>query len=168
MNFTEHSESDLSKMMFKNFIWIFISSWALIGFLPPCPGTWATLEAVLIFWFFKDLSILNQLIIIAGISIIGIISSHFTSKILKQKDPDLVVIDEVAGVWLALVGKTFLWEFILGFIIFRAIDILKPFPIKKFEKLPGGLGIMIDDLIAGIFTNLILFVLFYFKLHYLS
>ncbi|NPA40006.1 MAG: phosphatidylglycerophosphatase A [Thermodesulfobacteria bacterium] len=154
--------------MFKNFIWVFISSWALIGFLPPCPGTWATLEAVLMFWFFRDLSILNQLLIVAGVTLVGIISSHLTSKILREKDPDLVVIDEVAGVWLGLVGKLHAWEFVFGFIIFRAIDILKPFPIKRFEKLPGGFGIMIDDLIAGIFTNLILLALLYLKLHYIK
>ncbi len=146
----------------KNFLWIFISSGALIGFLPPCPGTFASLEALIIFWFLKKLSWFYQLLIILGVSILGIISSDFVSKLLKIKDPDIVVIDELAGMWIALYGKNTFLEFILAFFVFRVIDIKKPYPLKKIENLPHGWGIMADDIIAGIFTNLFITSVMYF------
>jgi phosphatidylglycerophosphatase A len=137
----------------KNFFWIFLSSGALIGFLPPCPGTFGSLEGLIIFWFLKNLSLIYQLFLILGIIIIGILSSDRVSKSLKAKDPDFVVIDEIAGMWISVLGKNTLIEFILAFIIFRIVDIKKPYPLKKIETLPYGWGIMIDDIIAGILTN---------------
>lgn len=137
----------------KNFLWIFLSSGALIGFLPPCPGTFGSLEGLIFFWFLKDLPLAYQLLLTLGIIILGIISSDFVSKFSKNKDPDFVVIDEFAGIWISLIGKNTLIEFILAFIIFRIVDILKPYPLKISEKLPYGWGIMVDDIIAGILTN---------------
>jgi phosphatidylglycerophosphatase A len=145
----------------KNFFWIFLSSGALIGFLPPCPGTFGSLEGLIIFWFLKNLSLINQLFLILGIIIIGIISSDWVSKFLKAKDPDFVVIDEIAGMWIGVLGKNTLIEFVLAFIIFRIVDIKKPYPLKKFENLPYGWGIMIDDIIAGILTNFFVTFLIY-------
>jgi len=145
----------------KNFFWVFISSGALIGFLPPCPGTFGSLEGLIIFWFLKNLSLIYQLSLILGIIIIGIISSDWVSKSLKAKDPDFVVIDEIAGMWIGVLGKNTLIEFMLAFIIFRIVDIKKPYPLKKFENLPYGWGIMIDDIIAGILTNFLVTLLIY-------
>ena len=145
----------------KNFFWIFLSSGALIGFLPPCPGTFGSLEGLIIFWFLKNLSLINQLFLILGIIIIGIISSDWVSKFLKAKDPDFVIIDEIAGMWIGVLGKNTLIEFVLAFIIFRIVDIKKPYPLKKFENLPYGWGIMIDDIIAGILTNFFVTFLIY-------
>jgi len=138
---------------YKNFLWVFISSGALIGFLPLCPGTFGSLEGLIFFWFLKNLSLNYQLLLILGITILGIISSDITSKLLKTKDPDFVVIDEIAGMWISVVGKHTLLEFVLAFFLFRLIDIKKPYPLKKSEKLPYGWGIMADDIIAGILTN---------------
>uniref|UniRef100_A0A7C4NZC0 Phosphatidylglycerophosphatase A n=1 Tax=Thermodesulfobacterium geofontis TaxID=1295609 RepID=A0A7C4NZC0_9BACT len=143
----------------KNFFWVFISSGALIGFLPPCPGTFGSLEGLIIFWFLKNLSLIYQLFLILGIIIIGIISSDWVSKFLKDKDPDFVVIDEIAGMWISVLGKNTLMEFILAFIIFRIVDIKKPYPLKISETLPYGWGIVIDDIIAGILTNFFVILL---------
>jgi phosphatidylglycerophosphatase A len=145
----------------KNFFWIFLSSGALIGFLPPCPGTFGSLEGLIIFWFLKNLSLIYQLFLILGIIIIGILSSDRVSKFLKVKDPDFVVIDEIAGMWIGVLGKNTLIEFILAFIIFRIVDIKKPYPLKKSETLPYGWGIMSDDIIAGILTNFFVTLLIY-------
>jgi phosphatidylglycerophosphatase A len=145
----------------KNFFWVFLSSGALIGFLPPCPGTFGSLEGLIIFWFLKNLSLIYQLSLILGIIVVGIISSDWVSKSLKAKDPDFVVIDEIAGMWISVLGKNTLMEFILAFIIFRIVDIKKPYPLKKFENLPYGWGIMIDDIIAGILTNFFVTLLIY-------
>ncbi len=145
----------------KNFFWIFISSGALVGFLPLCPGTFGALEGLIFFWFIKNLSIVYQILLIIIVTILGIISSHFTSKILKEEDPEIVVIDEIVGMWISVLWKTTILEFILAFILFRIIDINKPFPLKKLEKLHGGFGIMADDILAGVFTNILVVILIY-------
>jgi len=164
------STGKFNTYLFKNLVWILISSWAFIGFLPPCPGTWASVEGALIFWFFRDLPILKQLLIVLGVTVLGVISSHFSSKVVNEKDPDFVVIDEVAGVWVALLGKNSAIEFVIALVLFRVIDIKKPVFVKKFEELPGGLGIMADDVVAGIITNvlvlIIVFIAEYLKIYH--
>ena len=75
----------------------------------------------------------------------------------KGKDPQIVVIDEVVGQWIALllVPQTMIW-FAVSFLLFRFFDILKPWPINQLQSLPGGWGIMIDDVLAGIYANIII------------
>ncbi len=128
-----------------------------IGFLPKAPGTWGSLLAVFIFLGLARLSFLSQVLVVVGISIIGVYSAGKIAKETGEKDPKLVVIDEIAGQLLALVGfppKPLV--LLTGFLIFRLLDIIKPPPIQYLERLPGGLGIMADDLLAGLVTNLIL------------
>lgn len=87
------------------------------------------------------------------------------TEVFWGPDPDRVVIDEVAGMCVSLLFLPVKIKFIIaGFILFRFFDILKPLGIKKMEKLPGGWGIMFDDVLAGIYTNLILQMVFYCKL----
>ncbi len=152
----------------KNFLWIFISSGALAGFLPFCPGTFGALEGLIFFWFLRNLPLTTQFFLVLAVTLLGVISSGFASKILKDKDPEIVVIDEIAGMWIGVVGKHSIIEFLLAFVIFRIVDINKPYPIKKFEKLPNGWGIMADDVVAGILTNFLvtcfLFIAKYFSL----
>jgi phosphatidylglycerophosphatase A len=87
---------------------------------------------------------------------IGIWVSGFVEKDIG-KDPGIVVIDEFVGQWLALLflPKT-IWILIAGFLVFRILDIIKPFPAADLEELDGGVGIMLDDVIAGIYTNIAL------------
>ncbi len=85
----------------------------------------------------------------------GIYSSKIASKLMQKEDPDEVIIDEIGGAYLACLGKEAFFELFLVFVIFRIIDILKPYPLKRVEKVPSGLGIMLDDLLAGLATNLI-------------
>ena len=98
-------------------------------------------------------------IIILSISIpVGIISSHYTEKLLGEKDSSHIVIDEFCGFFVSLLLVPFSAGYALSaFFLFRFFDILKPFPIRKIEyKLKGGLGIVTDDILAGIYTNAIL------------
>lgn len=142
-----------------------LSAWFGTGLLPGAPGTFGTLAA---------LPLLIALDHWGGVSGEGfkiifvplaIWSSHLSHKLLKRDDPSEVVIDEVAGI---------LWTFFLlplswltlcvGFILFRIFDIFKPFPIRTLERrLRGGIGIVLDDLLAGIYANLCLriFLLFF-------
>lgn len=92
--------------------------------------------------------------------ITGITTANVTSKILHVKDPSLVVIDEIAGMFITLVGhEPSIIHLLSGFMLFRILDILKPFPIRQLERLKGGLGIMADDIMAGILANICLYAI---------
>jgi phosphatidylglycerophosphatase A len=101
-----------------------------------------------------------QIFVLAGIFIISVLFSSLAEVVYNKKDDRRIVIDEVAGVWVsvAFLPKTFMFLF-LGFLLFRMFDIGKPLFIGEVQKIKGGLGITIDDVIAGIFTNVILQIL---------
>lgn len=139
---------------------LFLSTGGFIGYLPPFPGTLGALEGVFLYRFFINYSFKWHLVMIFFLLIIGIITSQVASKVLQNEDPDQVVIDEIVGAYLACLGKTSFWELTLAFIFFRIIDITKPFPMRRLERLKGGFGIMADDVLAGIMTNLIVTLLY--------
>lgn len=128
-----------------------------IGKLPLAPGTWTSLIATLTWFFiFKDTNPYILPIVTSILFIIGIISSNKIIEDSNEHDPSRIVIDEWVGQWLAftMLPVTF-HTGLIGFIAFRFFDILKPGPVKKMERLPKGLGIMADDIIAGIFAYFI-------------
>ena len=93
-------------------------------------------------------------IFFAWLLVFSIWSSAAAARHLGQKDPACVVIDEVVGMWVTLIGTQSHGPMLLaGFLLFRAFDIAKPFPIRKIESLPGGCGIVLDDVAAGIYAN---------------
>jgi phosphatidylglycerophosphatase A len=119
------------------------------------PGTLGTLAAVplaLCLSYAKSLT--NGIFLVVFIAI-AIWASERSSKLLNRSDPSEVVIDEVAGFLLTLFLLSLSWlTLILGFVLFRFFDIFKPYPIKKLESIRGGLGIVLDDLMAGLYANL--------------
>jgi phosphatidylglycerophosphatase A len=125
-----------------------------IGYLPKCPGTWGSLAGVLlVFVSPTPLAIFLLILLFAA----GTWSSQKEIQESGKHDPQTIVIDEVVG---AGVGCLFLPKAILfylaAFLIFRFLDIRKPGFIRQAEALPGGWGVMLDDLLAGIFTNIVL------------
>jgi len=137
-----------------------IATYFFIGYLPKAPGTWGSLFALPLVWILYKLGIIYLVAALVLITSVGIWASHKTSIELKSEDPDEVVIDEVAGILVTfLFVKPLPVNLFLGFLLFRLIDITKPFPIKFFEKLPYGIGIMVDDIIAGLYSGAILFLL---------
>jgi phosphatidylglycerophosphatase A len=132
-----------------------------IGFIPGAPGTYASIATTLVYFlvFFLSGRILPGLHFgaICLISLLGVLASTNVSRNAGLEDPQYVVIDEVAGQLL-----TFLFipvnplNLVLGTIFFRAFDMWKPFPIRRMESFKGGIGIMADDLLAGVYANLIL------------
>jgi len=137
-----------------------IATYFFIGYLPKAPGTWGSLFALPLVWILYKLGIIYLVAALVLITLVGIWASHKTSIELKSEDPDEVVIDEVAGILVTfLFVKPLPVNLFLGFLLFRLIDITKPFPIKFFEKLPYGIGIMVDDIIAGLYSGAILFLL---------
>ena len=125
------------------------------GYTPIVPGTAGSLLALLIFFIFPLDSIYWLLISILFIGI-GVWSSSEIEKD-KGEDPGLVVIDEMVGQWLAVIFLPHSWiTLLIGFILFRVFDIFKPYPINKSQKLKAGWGIMIDDVLAGVYANIVL------------
>lgn len=132
-----------------------------IGYLPIAPGTWGSLAALLI-WFviIGHISSTTLIVLIVIIFIFGVSASSITERSLAKKDPSVIVIDEWVGQWIALLflPKSLLWGF-FAFALFRLFDIWKPYPIKTLDNLPSGWGIMLDDVLAGVYALLVLTVL---------
>jgi len=135
------------------------ASFFYTGYLPYAPGTWASLISVVLWFLFPWNSLSFRLCLILIVLIVGIFVSGIAEKRTEKKDPSFIVIDEVAGMWLtlALIPKiTFpenIGKIIFALLAFRFFDILKVPPIKKLESIPGGFGIMLDDIVAGIYAG---------------
>ncbi|MCX7987908.1 MAG: phosphatidylglycerophosphatase A [Thermodesulfovibrio sp.] len=137
-----------------------ISTVFFIGYFPFAPGTIASLFAMLTLFFFKPSDICISLMLLVTF-ILGLISSNKMEKQTNSRDPSYVVIDEFAGYLMAMILIPItIQNLLLAFIFFRFFDILKPPPIKQIEKIfKGGLGIMMDDIIAGVISNFLLRIL---------
>ncbi len=130
-----------------------LSTWFGSGCLPIAPGTFGTLAAVPLILVLNNFGIWYSaftLLIVIGIAVW---SAGLTEDLLEKKDPSEIVIDEVAGFLLATALLPFSWLALgLVFFLFRFFDILKPYPIKHLEKLRGGIGIVMDDILAGLYA----------------
>ena len=138
-----------------------LATWFGCGYFPWGPGTAGSLAAVLIAaalhsCFGVGRSGLAVLVLVFVLP--GIWASTRTARILNTEDPGLVVVDEVLGQWLTLLGASTLnWKtFLAGFLLFRLFDIWKPWPIRRLENLPEGTGIVVDDLGAGAYGAIVL------------
>jgi phosphatidylglycerophosphatase A len=141
-----------------------------IGFLEPAPGTWGSLAAVIL-WAaaIPRIPVASRtwatLVAAVVVTLIGIPASTRVSRAFGLKDPQFIVIDEVAGQLTALIGVSLAWKtFLAGFILFRVFDIWKPFPIRRLERLPEGTGIVVDDLGAGLYALAAMHLLLHFGL----
>jgi len=140
----------------RNFLIKAIATVCGVGYLPAAPGTWATAVGVAIAYGLGN-NLPAYTIVLLILLILGIMTSGLLEKLLNQIDPGIVVIDEVVGVMIALWGLPLIWPvMICGFFLFRAFDMFKIYPINKLEAQPGGWGIMLDDCMAGVYTNIIL------------
>ena len=133
-----------------------ISTFFYLGKLPKAPGTWGSLGALLV-WSFIPESLFFRFILLSLTLIIGFIACENTLKESDDSDPSFIVIDEVVGLWTTLlfVPKT-IFLFILGFLLFRLFDILKPSFIYSVQFLKGSWGVMLDDILAGFLSLLVL------------
>jgi phosphatidylglycerophosphatase A len=130
-----------------------------IGRLKPGPGTWASLAAATIWYFgFGALHLTGwavAVVTLAGVltvTLLGIRASTIVERESGSTDPGFVVIDEVAGQWITLAfAPVDFGHALAGFVLFRFFDIVKPWPVRQFERFPGGQGIMLDDVAAGVY-----------------
>lgn len=126
------------------------------GFFPIAPGTVGSAVGIALYLVTRHGSWPAQLALLVAITVVGIWAADVTAKALNREDPGPVVIDEVAGqlVTLFMTGAG-LYGAIIGFFVFRLFDIIKPWPARQLEDLPGGVGIMADDLMAGVYGWLV-------------
>lgn len=123
------------------------------GFFPLFPGTFASFIVVMIYYYFlQGVSPWILLVAVVTITVTGIPASSYAETYHDKKDPRSVVIDEVAGQLLSLVFSSGAVQITLAFVLFRLFDALKPFPVKRAEEIGGGLGIMLDDIVAGLYA----------------
>jgi phosphatidylglycerophosphatase A len=134
-----------------------VATGLLSGHSPFAPGTAGSAVGLLLFVPLARASLPVQLGLCAALFFVGVFAAARVARRVGLEDPGLVVVDEVLGMWLSLLGLPFTpLVVILGFLLFRVLDILKPYPAAALEHLPGGWGIMADDVAAGIYANLLL------------
>lgn len=141
-----------------------IATIGIIGYFPVAPGTFSSLIALSIFLFLKPTPLIH-IFILSIIIPLSIISAHHAEKLLEIRDSKHIVIDEFCGYLISVFLVPFSYA-ISALLLFRVFDILKPFPIRKIEYLlSGGIGIVADDIIAALYTNIILQIwkLFYYN-----
>lgn len=144
---------------------VVISSGLYTGYIPIASGTWATALAILLYWPFAGLNrapaegigIYIYLAVVVAVSLLSVWTSDVAEKLHAEKDPHKVVIDEIAGFFVSIILIP--WEpmwVAAAFFVFRLFDVWKPYPIRQLQSLRGGLGITIDDLLAGVYTCVLL------------
>ncbi len=138
---------------------LFVATVGGAGLAPVAPGTVGSVVAALLLWLIP-FSRPGLLLFLVAVTAAGIWAAPRAERLLGAKDPGAIVIDEVAGLTLGLlVAPRTLPVVVVAFLLFRILDVVKPFPARAAERLPGGLGVVMDDLVAGLYTLLVLLVL---------
>ena len=136
---------------------LFIAQGAYSGRAPIAPGTAGTVVGVLLYLLIKDLGPIGYAAVCAAVIAIGTWAAGRVDLMFGTKDNSTIVIDEIAGFFIALFFIPFSWgNVVAGFFIFRVFDIVNPWPLRRFERIPGGPGVMLDDIGAGVYTNVVL------------
>jgi phosphatidylglycerophosphatase A len=146
-----------------NRVAVIFATWFGAGYFPWGPGTVGSLAAILIAVIVHSFANAGRLAVLVLIAVLigpAIWAATGTARAVHRKDPGIVVIDEVLGQWVTLLGAAVLnWKsFLAGFLLFRIFDIWKPWPVRTLEALPEGTGIVMDDIGAGLYGALILYI----------
>jgi phosphatidylglycerophosphatase A len=133
---------------------MFIATGAHSGYLPKAPGTWGSAVGVLVWLLLSRLEMGPYFSVLAALFVVGVFSAGAAEKIVDLGDPGIVVIDEIVGQLIALsLAPAHPAAALAGFVLFRLFDIFKPFPANWIDShLHGGLGIMLDDVVAGLYA----------------
>ena len=122
-----------------------------VGFFKPAPGSWGSAAAVVLAAILAMLSPWLLEIATLLVCLLGVLAAGRYQTVTSRHDAPEVVIDEVAGQWIALLAVPLDWRwYLLAFLLFRLFDIVKPGPVRMAENLPGGIGVMADDIVAGV------------------
>jgi phosphatidylglycerophosphatase A len=135
-----------------------LATWFGCGRVPKAPGTAGTVGAIPLYLLLARTGRAGVGLAAMVATFVGVWAASVVARQLKSKDPQVVVIDEVAGFLVTMVPvRTLSWQAVLaGFVLFRLLDSLKPWPIRRAEQLPGGWGIVLDDVAAGVFGGAVM------------
>jgi phosphatidylglycerophosphatase A len=135
---------------------LFLATGGYLGHVPIAPGTFGSLPGLLICLGMSGMSLGYAILFALILTGVAIVIAQQAKKLIGGKDPSSIVIDEIAGMTVTLLGISLTpFSLVLGFLVFRTLDILKPFPIRFLDrKVPGGAGIVLDDVMAGVCGNL--------------
>lgn len=133
-----------------------------LGFAPLAPGTFGTLLGIPLFWWLQQKGPLNYMLLTLLITVFACVIAELAGPLLGETDSPQIVIDEIAGFLVTMTWLPRTWPAILlGFVLFRILDAAKPGPIGYVErKIPGGIGVVMDDVLAGVFANIILQIIY--------
>ena len=133
---------------------MFLATGFYSGNLPKAPGTWGSLVALVPWFFMRNLPLPSYLGMVAIVFVVGCVLAGSAEKILDQADAGPIVIDEFVGMFITLIAvPSHPAAWLLAFLLFRFFDILKPFPVSWFDqRIHGGFGIMMDDVVAGLYA----------------
>lgn len=128
------------------------------GYIPIAPGTFGAAVGLLLFFGLSNLPVVHYIIFVLVFILFSVWVSDKAQVLFAEKDPKMIVIDEVAGLLVTMIGHGWSWKVaIAGFILFRIFDITKPFPIRRIEKrYSSGVGVVMDDVLAGVYANICL------------
>ncbi|HET7153373.1 MAG TPA: phosphatidylglycerophosphatase A [Candidatus Kapabacteria bacterium] len=141
----------------------FVSAFG-VGFMPIASGTWGSAFALLFYLFIPGFWHWYVILPASLIVLLPAIPASTKAEHVYGDDPSMVVIDEVVGMWITLASPLFpfSWVYaIVGFFLFRLFDIVKPFPANRFDAMKGGFGIMMDDVVSGIYANIATHLIIY-------
>lgn len=171
---TEHTQPKviaMPKPRVKPPLWaMLVATWFYIGRLKPGPGTWASAVGMLMWVLLGGIlapawRVPTLVVAVMAVTALGVAAGNRITADTGDEDPSYVVIDEVAGQWIALIGAPLGWKSMLaGLILFRIFDILKPPPLRRLERFAGGVGIMMDDIGAGLYALAVMQLLLHFGL----
>jgi phosphatidylglycerophosphatase A len=127
------------------------------GYSPFAPGTAGSAVGLFFVWGMSYLEMPGQIIATVVVSLLAMAAADIVAASMGLKDPGLIVADEIAGMMVTMIAIPLTWKSLLiGFILFRVMDVVKPPPARQFERFKGGVGIVADDLMAGVYANLAL------------
>jgi phosphatidylglycerophosphatase A len=149
---------------------VILATWFGCGYAPKGPGTVGSLGALAVAWIlhqYLGFSAPGFAVLAIAALLPAIWAAGAVAKTSGREDPQIVVIDEAVGQWITLAGAADLnWKsWFAAFLLFRLFDIWKPWPVRTLERLPGGSGIVMDDVMAGIYGALVLFLAGWFNLY---
>jgi phosphatidylglycerophosphatase A len=143
---------------------LFVATGMFAGYIPFAPGTFGSMIGAVVYYAAsRYLHLYQSLLLFMGLFLVGTYAADRAEKILNEQDSGKIVIDEIAGMYITMLFIPVSFASILiGFLCFRAFDIIKPFPISSIDaKVHGGLGVMLDDVVAGLFANIVVHMLIF-------
>ncbi len=137
---------------------LFVATGGYVGYVPIAPGTFGSALGLGLLWGIRPFGDVRlEIVVIVLVLVLGVWSGSVAERHAGRVDPGIVVIDEVAGMLITMLLIPVTASSVLaGFLVFRALDILKPWPARRLERLPGGFGIMADDAMAAVYGNLVM------------